>query len=327
MNGRFDGDTHPDAPIGRLAPSPTGAQHVGNARTYLIAWLSARSGGGRVVLRIEDIDSPRVKTGADRQACLDLQWLGLDWDEGPLVQSERLPLYRAALERLMAAELVYPCTCTRSDVERAASAPHLEHEGPVYPGICAGRRAADAAALGDRLYCWRFRVPAESPSFVDGFRGPTHFDLRGIGGDFVVWKSPRPGIAESTPAYQLAVVVDDAAQGVTEVVRGDDLAVSTPRQLLLYQALGLTPPRFVHVPLVAGPDGRRLAKRHGDTRLSSLRAAGVRPEMLVGLLAWSCGWISAIEPRTPRQLLPLFRLETIPREPFVLTPEVLRRIG
>ena len=313
--------------IGRLAPSPTGAQHVGNARTYLIAWLSARSSGGRVVLRIEDIDSPRVKQGADRQACLDLQWLGLDWDEGPIIQTERLPLYRAALERLMAAELVYPCTCTRGDVERAGSAPHLEHEGLIYPGICAGRRASDAHALGNRPSCWRFRVPPESPAFVDGFRGPTHLDLRTIGGDFIVWKASRPDITASTPAYQLAVVVDDAAQDVTEVVRGDDLIPSTPRQLLLYQALGLTPPCFVHVPLVVGPDGRRLAKRHGDTRLSALREGGVRPEMLLGLLAWSCGWLSTIEPITARELLPLYRLETMPREPFVLTPELLQRIG
>jgi glutamyl-tRNA synthetase len=148
-----------------------------------------------------------------------------------------------------------------------------------------------------------------------------------MGGDVVVWKTPLPGTTESTPAYQLAVVVDDAAQGVTEVVRGDDLIPSTPRQLLLYQALGLTPPWFVHVPLVVGPDGRRLAKRHGDTRLSSLRDAGVRLKMLLGLLAWSCGWIEAVEPITLRELLPLFRLGTIPREPFVLTGELLRRIG
>ena len=144
-----------------------------------------------------------------------------------------------------------------------------------------------------------------------------------VGGDFVVWKAPALGTTESLPAYQLAVVVDDAAQGVTEVVRGDDLLPSTPRQLLLYQALGLTPPSFVHVPLVVGPDGRRLAKRHGDTRLSALREAGVRPEMLLGLLAWSCGWIATIEPITLRELFPLFRLEAIPHEPFVLTPELL----
>jgi glutamyl-tRNA synthetase len=320
-------DNRPSLAIGRLAPSPTGAQHVGNARTYLIAWLSARRRSGRVVLRIEDIDSPRVKSGAERQACDDLQWLGLDWDEGPIVQSERMAIYGSALARLQERELVYPCTCTRSDVERAASAPHLEHEGPIYPGVCAGRRVGDAAAVVDRSYCWRFRVPAESPAFVDGFQGPTRIDLRQVGGDFVVWKAPRPGLADSTPAYQLAVVVDDAAQGVTEVVRGDDLLASTPRQLLLYPALGLTPPAFVHVPLVVGSDGRRLAKRHGDTRLSSLRDAGVRAEMLVGLLAWSCGWLAEIELIAARDLLSRFRWETIPRAPFVLTAELLRSIG
>ncbi len=307
-------------PVGRLAPSPTGAQHVGNARTYLVAWLSARARGGGVVLRIEDIDSPRIKPGAVEQALDDLGWLGLDWDGTPLVQTRRFPFYQEALRRLQERELVYPCTCTRTDVERAASAPHADHEGPVYPGTCAGRRAADAAGLGDRPFAWRFRV-GDSPAFVDLCRGPTHIDLRQAGGDFVVWKSA------GTPAYQLAVVVDDAAQGVTEVIRGDDLVPSTPRQLLLYEALGLTSPSFAHVPLVVGPDGRRLAKRHGDTRLSALRAAGVRPEALLGLLAWSCGWLSRPEPLTARDLLPRFRLDAIPPRPFVLGADRLRDIG
>jgi glutamyl-tRNA synthetase len=311
------------AVTGRLAPSPTGAQHVGNARTYLLAWLSARSQGGRVVLRIEDVDSPRVKPGAAAAACDDLRWLGLDWDGDPIVQTQRLHLYESALHTLQSRELVYPCTCTRTDVERAASAPHAEHEGPVYPGTCAGRTAADADALGDQPYCWRFRVPEHSPEWIDGFRGPTAIDLRTVGGDFVVWKAPRPG-AGATPAYQLAAVVDDAAQGVTEVIRGDDLIPSTPRQLLLYEALNLRPPRFSHVPLVVGPDGRRLAKRHGDTRLSALRAAGVTAENLLGLLAWSCGWIEEIRPASARELLPLFRLEAIPAAPFMLTPELLQ---
>lgn len=306
-------------PVGRLAPSPTGAQHVGNARTYLLAWLSVRSRGGRLLLRIEDIDSPRVKAGAAEQALDDLRWLGLDW-EGPVVQTQRLPLYEAALRTLQAGERVYPCTCTRGDVEQAASAPHAEHEGPVYPGTCAGRRVADAAAL-DRPFSWRFRVAGPPVAFVDGFRGPTCLDVRQLGGDFVVWKSA------GTPAYQLAVVVDDADQGMTEVLRGDDLVPSTPRQLLLYEALGLRPPSFTHVPLVVGPDGRRLAKRHGDTRLAALRAAGVRPEALLGLLAWSCGWLERVEPVGARDLLPLFRLETVPRQPFVLTPALLRAIG
>jgi glutamyl-tRNA synthetase len=312
--------------VGRLAPSPTGAQHVGNARTYLLAWLSARSRGGRVVLRIEDIDSPRVKAGAAQQACDDLCWLGLDWDEGPIVQTERLALYEDALRQLRERELVYPCTCTRADVERAASAPHREHEGPVYPGACAGRSAGDVSTLGNRPYCWRFRLPARSPAFRDGFAGPIQIDLHQTGGDFVVWKAARPGVP-ATPAYQLAVVVDDAAQSVTEVLRGDDLIPSTPRQLLLYDALGLPAPHFTHVPLVIGPDGRRLAKRHGDTRLSTLRAAGLRSEMLVGLLAWSCGWRERIEPVGPRDLLSSYRLETVPPQPFLLTPELLQAIN
>jgi glutamyl-tRNA synthetase len=307
--------------IGRLAPSPTGAQHVGNARTYLVAWLSARSQGGQILLRIEDIDSPRVKRGAAEQACADLRWLGLDWDGPPVVQTQRLESHRSALARLQEQELVYPCTCTRADVERAASAPHLDQEGPVYPGTCAGRRVADAAALASRPFAWRFRVGAGLDVFDDGFRGRVEMDLGMAGGDFVVWQSA------DTPAYQLAVVVDDAELGVTEAVRGDDLVPSTPRQLLLYRALGLRPPRFVHVPLVVGPDGRRLAKRHGDTRLAALRAAGVRSEALLGLLAWSCGWIERAEPVVARELLPVYHLDAIPPRPFVLGPDLLRKIG
>jgi glutamyl-tRNA synthetase len=305
--------------VGRLAPSPTGAQHVGNARTYLIAWLSARAQGGRVALRIEDIDTWRNRPGAAEQAVEDLRWLGLDWDDGPVVQTRRLAEHEAALERLKEQDLVYPCTCSRGDIAAAASAPHADHEGPTYPGTCAHRTAAEAAGL-DRPYAWRFRV-TDSPAFVDGYCGATRLDLKQVGGDFVVWRSA------GVPAYQLAVVVDDAAMGVTEVIRGDDLIPSTPRQLLIYRALGLTPPRFAHVPLVVGEDGRRLAKRHGDTRLSALRAAGVRPEALLGLLAWSCGWQKGIEPATAAELVPRFRLDAIPRRPFVLTAEVLRRIG
>ena len=307
--------------IGRLAPSPTGAQHVGNARTYLAAWLSARAGGGQLVLRIEDIDSPRVKAGAAQQALADITWLGLDWDVGPIVQTERLSNYQQALELLRQRDLVYPCTCSRGDVERAASAPHLDQEGPAYPGTCSWRRADHAASLASMPFAWRMRVDDFACSFVDLVRGPTRIRPRERGGDFVVWKSAN------APAYQLAVVVDDAAQQVTEVLRGDDLVASTPRQLLLYQALGLSAPRFGHLPLVVGPDGRRLAKRHGDTRLASLRQAGVRPEALLGLLAWSCGWIDRIQPITASELIPRFSLKTIPPRPFVLTSDLLSQIG
>jgi glutamyl-tRNA synthetase len=159
------------------------------------------------------------------------------------------------------------------------------------------------------------------PAFDDAFRGRVTVDAAAVGGDFVVWK------AAGMPAYQLAVVVDDAAQGITEVIRGDDLVPSTPRQLLLYRALNLPPPQFTHVPLVVGPDGRRLAKRHGDTRLSVLRASGIRPEALIALLAWSCGWLSRSEPISALDLVRRFRLDAIPRDPFVMTPDLLHGIG
>ena len=305
--------TNLPAPVGRLAPSPTGAQHVGNARTYLLAWLSIRSRGGRLILRMEDIDSPRVKRGAAEQAIDDLRWLGLDWDEGPFVQTERLEHYRAALDRLKAAERIYPCTCTRSDIVAAASAPHAGQEGPIYPGTCANRSAYDAEALikSGVPIAWRFRAADKERVIQDLVTGEQRCNVARDLGDFVVGKS------DGTPAYQLAVVVDDAAMGVTEVLRGDDLLPSAFRQLELYEALGTTPPAFAHVPLVVGTDGRRLAKRHGDTRLSTLREQGVAPEQLVGLLASSCGLTISPEPCRASDLLPGFSLSRIPKVPWV----------
>ncbi len=307
--------------IGRLAPSPTGGQHLGNARTYLVAWLSARAAGGAVKLRVEDIDSARLRPGAVEDALVGLAWLGLHHDGEPLVQSARLVQHEAALEALKRADLVYPCTCTRGDILAAASAPHAGEE-VTYPGTCAHRRASaepDVRASG-KPFAWRFRV-SRSPAFADRVAGPQHIDLTRSGGDFVVWKNA------GGPAYQLAVVVDDAAQGVTEVIRGDDLIPSTPRQLLLYEALGLAPPSFAHVPLVLGEDGKRLAKRNNDTHLSALRAAGVRPEAVLGLLAWSCGWLPDVREVSAAELVPRFDLGAIPRTPFVLTREMLRKMG
>lgn len=323
------------SPIGRLAPSPTGAQHVGNARTYLLAWLSIRSRGGRVILRMEDIDSPRVKRGAAEQAVEDLRWLGLDWDEGPdiggphapYVQTQRLALYREALERLKAAERVYPCTCTRSDVEAAASAPHVGQEGPIYPGTCAGRSVVDAASLTRSTsegsappFAWRLRTTNTERHFTDLVAGPQSCNVAADLGDYVIAK------ADDSPAYQLAVVVDDHAMGITAVLRGDDLLPSAFRQLELYDFFDWQPPQFAHVPLVVGPDGRRLAKRHGDTRLSTLRQAGVPPQRLVGLLAWSCGLIESPTSIEPRDLLAAFSLSRLPREKWVFTDELLRKL-
>lgn len=305
--------------VGRLAPSPTGSQHLGNARTYLIAWLSVRQRAGSIVLRIEDIDSPRVKPEATQQILDELKWLGLTWNSGPIIQTQRLSFYDDALTTLKRKELVYPCTCTRKDIEQAASAPHLEHELPPYPGLCAHRSVADAALIKDRPYAWRFRSSEPVPSYDDLLAG--HVSPRPeYAGDFVVWKN------NNSPAYQLAVVVDDAAMGITEVIRGDDLIPSTPRQIQLYQALELPVPRFGHVPLVVGTDGRRLAKRHGDARLATFRQHGLTAERLLGVLAWSCGWQTDTKPTTLAQLQSDFTLDTIPRQPWVLTEAVLKSL-
>ncbi|MBL8750752.1 MAG: tRNA glutamyl-Q(34) synthetase GluQRS [Planctomycetes bacterium] len=294
--------------VGRLAPSPTGALHLGNARTFLLAWMSVRARGGTLLLRIEDIDGPRVKPAAVAQTIEDLRWLGLDWDGEPVLQSERLDAYADAVARLTANGRVYPCTCSRREIEEAASAPHESGDEPVYPGTCRGRYAdlAAAKAATGRDAALRFLVDRDEVPFVDGFAG----SQRGtIAGDFVVQKR------DGGPAYQLAVVVDDAAAGVSEVVRADDLLPSTPRQLLLYEALGLAPPRFVHVPLVVGADGRRLAKRHGDTSLRRFRECGVSPEALVGHLAFLCGLAPRGARVRPADLLAASPWEVLPRGP------------
>jgi glutamyl-tRNA synthetase len=270
---------------------------------------------------MEDIDSPRIKRGAAQQALEDLRWLGLDWDEGPdipgphapYVQTERLGLYQQALAQLQAAERVYPCTCTRSDIAAAASAPHAGQEGPPYPGTCAHRTVADAAnlAAAGQPFAWRLRTSGRPADYVDLVAGPQRCNVARELGDFVVSKM------DGGPAYQLAVVVDDHAMGVTEVLRGDDLLPSAFRQLELYDFFGWTPPAFAHVPLVVGPDGRRLAKRHGDTRLATLRDSGIAPEQLVGLLAASCGLLAEPRPCRPVDLLGVFDLKKLPRQPWV----------
>jgi glutamyl-tRNA synthetase len=300
----------------RLAPSPTGALHLGNARTFLVNWLLARQRGWRVLLRIEDLDGPRVKRGADRQAIEDLRWLGIDWDEGPIYQSPRMPNYRAAIDRLLASGAAYPCTCTRKEVALAASAPHAEDGAAIYPGMCRDRfrSVEEARKQSGREPAIRFDTRGKTVEFTDAFSGAHRIDVERTLGDFVIAKG------DGTAAYQLAVVVDDAQMSVTHVVRGDDLLDSTPRQILLYQSLGLADrvPVYFHLPLIVGTDGRRLAKRHGDTRLAHYRERGVRSSRVLALLARWCGMDFNPDVRlAASDLLRAFDVERLSREQVV----------
>lgn len=301
--------------VGRFAPSPSGRIHLGNILCCLLAWLSVRQQGGEVVLRIEDLDTARCPRRYADQMEEDLRWLGLDWDQGPVVggpeesyyQSERTELYQAALEKLEEKGLVYPCFCTRAELH-AASAPHREDGQVVYAGTCRHLTAAEIAEKAKRRApALRLRVPGETWGFTDGHMGPYSEDLARDCGDFLLRRS------DGMFAYQLAVVVDDAAMGVTEVVRGADLLDSTPRQLYLYHLLGLTPPKFIHFPLLLAPDGRRLSKRDADAGLEVLRDRLTAAEVL-GRLAYLAGFNPSAEPKTGAQLLADFDWEKVPRE-------------
>jgi glutamyl-tRNA synthetase len=300
-------------PITRLAPSPTGALHLGNARTFLINWLLARQNNWRIILRIEDLDGPRIKQRASQQLMVDLQWLGVDWDEGPTYQSSNYANYAKAIEQLITAGLAYPCVCTRREVELAASAPHAEDGSSIYPGTCRGRfkTVAEATEAAGRPPAIRFTVPDQTIQWTDAFAGPQKYDVARRLGDFVIAKS------DGTPAYQLAVVVDDAASGITHVVRGDDLLDSAPRQMLLYNALGIPEkiPTYYHLPLIVGTDDRRLAKRHGDTRLAFYRERGVASPQIISLLAKWCGIDVAIQ--SLEDLVDRFKLENVPKSAIV----------
>lgn len=300
--------------ITRLAPSPTGALHLGNARTFLVNWLMARKNRWRVLLRIEDLDGPRIKPGADKQAIDDLRWIGLDWDDGPIYQSNRAAIYRAAVDRLIESGAAYPCVCSRKEIELAASAPHADDGAAIYPGTCRGRFGSvdDARRQAGREPAIRFAVPDEAIEFADGFKGPVAINPAQQLGDFVIMK------ADGTAAYQLAVVIDDAEAGVNQIVRGDDLLDSTPRQILLYRALGMAEriPRYTHLPLVIGADGRRLAKRHGDTRLAHYRERGVPAARVLELMAKWCGIAAG---KTAHELIDRFALAELPHDPVVFT--------
>jgi glutamyl-tRNA synthetase len=272
----------------------------------------ARRAGWKIILRVEDIDGPRVKVGADELAIQDLRWLGIDWDEGPVYQSARVDRYNEAVERLIEGGETFYCVCSRKDIEQAASAPHAADGAVVYPGTC---RDLAGESVEGRPVAVRFRVPDQVVEFEDGFAGRKRFDVARELGDFVIQKN------DGTAAYQLAVVVDDSEMGVTDVVRGDDLLDSTPRQMLLYRALGLAAqlPYYYHLPLVVGTDGRRLAKRHGDTRLATYREAGVSAGRVLELLARGSGIEVKRKVERAGDLLAGFDLARVPREQVVFT--------
>ncbi|MGG4032512.1 tRNA glutamyl-Q(34) synthetase GluQRS [Paenibacillus cisolokensis] len=315
---------------GRFAPTPSGFLHIGNARTALLAWLQVRKAGGQFLLRMEDIDKPRSRPEYARQIIDDLRWLGLDWDEGPdvggpfapYVQSEREALYEEALSKLDAAGLLYPCYCSRAELQAIASAPHgLASEGPAYPGTCRELTAAEREARAARKPPSLRFMTDNAPIFFEDLAAGRQSFPGGPGGDFIVKR------ADGIFSYQLAVVVDDAAMGITDVLRGSDLLDSTARQLVLFEALGLAPPRYAHVPLLNGPDGRRLSKRHGAVALAALRSAGTSAENLVGYLAYWSGLLDRPEPVRAEELIPGFRLSRVPKHPVAVSADVLERLG
>lgn len=269
---------------GRLAPSPTGYLHLGHARTFWIAQKRARAHGGTLVLRNDDIDARRFKLEFVAAMIEDLRWFGFEWSEGPdgggplgpYNQSERSQFYRTSLDQLRTGGFIYPCTCSRKDIATAARAPHAaDDDEPIYPGTCRSKSLSTINSQPSTRFNWRFRVPdGETISFHDENLGPQRYLAGKDFGDFVVWRH------DDVPAYQLSVVVDDAAMQINEVVRGEDLLISTARQLLLYRALRLPPPKFFHCPLMTDEAGVRLAKRHDALSLRKLRENGATPESL-----------------------------------------------
>lgn len=299
---------------GRFAPSPTGQMHMGNAWTALLAWLQVRAAGGTMVLRLEDLDPDRSRSAYGEELLADLRWLGLDWDEGPDVggshgpycQGERRASYQAAVAILAARGLVYPCYCTRAQL--AAAAPHVGEGEPAYAGTCRQRRDVPS----ERRPSLRVRIAAETVCFTDLVYGAVQQKLAEAVGDFVVRR------ADGVHAYQLAVVLDDAAMNITHVLRGHDLLASTPRQLYLYKLLGLTPPVFAHVPLLLGEDGARLSKRHGDLSIAALRQQGITPAAIIGYLGWQAGLLPELRPLAAQELIAAFHVERIKKDPVII---------
>lgn len=300
---------------GRYAPSPTGPLHLGNLRTALLAWLFARSAGARFLMRVEDLDRSRVRPGFEEAQLADLRALGLDWD-GPVErQSERMELYEEAINRFDGYGLLYACYCTRAEIRAAVSAPHGISAGDRYPGTCRELTRAERAEqeAAGRPPALRMRAGGVRTGFEDRLLGRREEKVD----DFVVRRN------DGTPSYQLAVVVDDAAQGTGEVVRGADLADSTPRQILLARSLGLPVPGYAHVPLVLGPDGRRLAKRHGSVTLADRASLGESPQQVRNWMACTLGLAEPGENPTLEELLARFDPAKLPKEPSVWSADAL----
>lgn len=312
---------------GRLAPSPTGYLHLGNAWAFLMAWWAARQAGGRVLLRLEDIDPQRSRTEYALAIMEDLRWLGMDWDEGPVlssggdcglqeqgeggpyIQSRCMLFYAQALRQLEHLGCIYPCFCTRKELRALAGAPHVDDMGAPYPGTCRHLSESQRAAMrqSGRRASLRFHGPSEPISFNDVVQGQQCFRLDDCGGDFAVQRS------DGVIAYQLAVAVDDGRMGVNQVVRGRDILPSTPRQIALLRLLGYEIPTYAHVPLLCDAEGERLAKRHNSLALRSLRAEGVPPERIVGLLAWLAGANPDRREASAAGVTATFRLDRLPR--------------
>ena len=319
-------DRYLNTPRGRFAPSPSGRMHLGNAWTALLAWLDVKKNGGTMVLRMEDLDPDRSRPEYASGLIDDLHWLGLDWEEGPDVggpcapynQSERTELYQAAFDKLTQAGLVYPCFCSRAELRSVASAPHAGDVEIPYSGRCEQLDSQTMAkfAAQNRKPAFRLRVREASVEFTDEVYGPQRQVLQQDCGDFVIRRS------DGVFAYQLAVVVDDAAMGIDRILRGADLLASTARQMYLWRLLGVQPPIFLHVPLLVGSDGGRLSKRHGSLAIAALRDTGITAEIILGRLAAWAGLIDRPEPIKAKELICLFEVGLLPRDP-VIVPEPL----
>ena len=302
---------------GRFAPSPSGRMHLGNALSAMLAWLSAKQQGGEILLRIEDLDPARSKAEYAQGIMDDFRWLGLLWDRRATDQSKRGEAYAAALSQLEQMDLIYPCYCSRDQLH-AASAPHASDGRVIYAGTCRNLTPEQRAAMTKKPSL-RIKLPDREIFFRDGLQGDVRMNLQREFGDIILRR------ADGVAAYQLAVVVDDGTEGVTEVVRGRDLLSSTPVQLYLYELLGLTPPRFYHIPMLLAPDGRRLSKRDRDLDFGYLRQH-FSPEKIIGLLAHLAGLTERWEPISARELACDFSWSKVKQSDIILNPKLLERV-